>query len=193
MKTLRLFYALNISSRIRDILTGYVDQLKTANADVKWVESQNIHLTLKFLGETPEEILESLIVAGNAIGMDVSPFNVFWNNFGAFPDVKRPRIIWAGILKGDDYLKLINGMLEDSMVNFGYPRENRNFNPHLTIGRVRTSRDIGKLLKILERIQGNRIGEMNVKSFSLMISTLTPKGPIYKEAARFELNGKKDS
>ncbi len=192
MDVLRLFYAMFISARIGETLTRHISQCARSGADVKWVESQNLHLTLKFLGEVPNARLDEILVAGDSAAEEVKAFRVFWEGFGAFPTFKKPRVIWAGMTQGGQSVSQLAGRLEDRLASIGFSREERAFSPHLTIGRVKSLRGIEELQKIVEKIKNSRIGEMEVSSFSLVQSTLTPKGPIYREVRNFELGAKED-
>ncbi|MGV8121739.1 MAG: RNA 2',3'-cyclic phosphodiesterase [Candidatus Xenobiia bacterium LiM19] len=192
MDVLRLFYAMFISSRIGDTLTRHISQCALSGADVKWVESQNLHLTLKFLGEVQQERLEEILAAGESAADGVKDFRVFWEGFGAFPDFRRPRVIWAGMKQGGRAVSEIVERLEDRLAAAGFRKEERAFRPHLTIGRVKSQRGMEELRKVVEKIENSRIGEMEVGSFSLVQSTLTSKGPIYREVRNFALGAKDD-
>jgi len=192
MDALRLFYAMFISPKITETLARHISQCALSGADVKWVESQNLHLTLKFLGEVQQERLEEIIAAGELAADVVKDFRIFWEGFGAFPDFRRPRVIWAGMKQGGRTVSEIAERLEDRLAAAGFRKEERVFQPHLTIGRVKSRRGLEELKRVIEKIENSRIGEMEVGSFSLVQSTLTPKGPIYREVRNFRLGAKED-
>jgi 2'-5' RNA ligase len=192
MEALRLFYAIFISPRIAETLARHISQCALSGADVKWVEPQNLHLTLKFIGEVQLERLEEIIAAGESAADGVKTFRVFWEGFGAFPDFRRPRVIWAGMKQGGRAVSEIAERLEDRLAAAGFRKEERAFRPHLTIGRVKSPGGLEELRKATERIQNSRIGEMEVSSFSLVKSTLTSRGPIYSVVRNFELGAKED-
>lgn len=189
METFRLFFAICISPQIRETLTQFQDQLRATGAHVKWVESNNLHITLKFLGATPETHIEVLKKAGNNTAAKVKPFDVSWSGFGAFPDYKRPKVIWAGVSRGEDLLEMFHLKLDSELTDFGFPPEKKKFKPHLTIGRVKSFRGLSELSRIIEKNKNSQLGEMRVNSFSLQCSTLTPSGPIYREISAFHLSG----
>jgi len=192
MEALRLFYAMFISSKIAETLARHISQCALSGADVKWVEPQNLHLTLKFLGEVQQERLEEILAAGESAADGIKAFKVFWEGFGAFPDFRRPRVVWAGMKQGGRAVSEIAERLEDRLAASGFRKEERAFRPHLTIGRVKSPRGLEELRKVTEKIQNSRIGEMEVSSFSLVKSTLTSRGPIYSVVRNFELGAKED-
>jgi 2'-5' RNA ligase len=119
----------------------------------------------------------------------MKPFTMFWSGFGAFPDFKRPKVIWTGATRGGDTLESLHTLLESHLTALGFPAEQKKFKPHLTIGRVKSPGGLKDLIAIIEKIKHNKIGEMEVSSFSLLSSTLTPRGPIYRELSTFTLSG----
>jgi len=192
MKSLRLFFALPLSPRMIDIVSHHMEQFRSSGADIKWVKPENLHVTLKFLGETPKARLVTIIEAGKRSHAGIEPFETFWSGFGAFPSLKKARVIWAGMSKGQESLKRLALTLEQEMVHEGYPAESREFTPHLTIGRTRSPAGLEKLARLVESSRNSKIGTMQVTTFSLMKSTLTPGGPIYEELSKFSLGDKND-
>jgi RNA 2',3'-cyclic 3'-phosphodiesterase len=187
MEKLRLFFAVTISKRLRETIGHFQDQCRAADVDVKWVEIDNIHSTLKFLGDTPADKLAELFGAAEFIAQSISPFDMFLDGFGAFPDLRKPRILWTGITRGKERLAHLHLSLDERLESLGFARESRSFSPHLTIGRVRSPRGAGNLARIMEKIKNAKVGETSVSSFSLMKSTLMPQGPIYAELGNFQL------
>lgn len=179
---MRLFIAIELPEEIRNLLANLQSQLKTSGADVKWVEPQNIHLTLKFLGEVDDHKLNEVIRIIEYITENINPFYIHLYSLGAFPKMNFPRVIWVGIDKGDVQAKEIAKSLEEKMAKIGIPRENRPFSSHITIGRVRSAFNRDKLAKNLDNLAYNfaEIPEFLVTKITLFKSTLTPKGPIYE-------------
>ena len=160
--------------------------LRGADAHVKWVEPHNIHLTLKFLGDMSEDQLEKLYqgVAEGAQG--ITSFEIRLSRLGAFPNLKKPRVIWIGIEDGKEKLIQLQQKLEDSIFNYGFPKEDRKFSAHLTIGRVKSPRGLDDLVTIMKNtpFESNSIG---IREMVVMKSTLTPEGPIYTPLKRIGL------
>ncbi len=187
MNDLRLFFALPISPRVIEIITHHINQFRASGADVKWVAPENLHVTLKFLGTTSERRLETVIKAGTRAHAGIGPFETCWDGFGAFPTLKNARVIWAGLSKGGELVKKLALTLETELLTEGFPSESREFKPHLTIGRMRSTAGLEKLAKLIDSSKNCRIGTMKVASFSLVKSTLTPGGPRYEELTKFSL------
>jgi 2'-5' RNA ligase len=182
---IRTFIAVKISDSVRKTLAGLIDDLKRSHADVKWVVPDNLHLTLKFLGDVDEsrvgEVGDTVSQACSGVG----PFDMSLAGLGAFPNVKRPRVIWVGIVKGKDILASLSETIEKQLESMGFPREERGFSAHLTIGRFRREGRPGDLADRLS--VAFDCGECIVDRVYLMKSTLTPKGPIYEELQHFPL------
>lgn len=180
---MRVFVAIELPPEIKDYLAKVQVKLKTANADVKWVNPQNIHLTLKFLGEIDEKQLMEISRILEDTARDRSQFHIRLASFGAFPNIKSCRVIWVGIDKGDAETKEIAKDLEREIEKIGIPKEERAFSSHITIGRMRSSLNRQKLTQALEKLASDSEGfpaESPVTKITLYKSTLTPQGPIYK-------------
>lgn len=181
---MRTFIAIELPKNIQDALAGLQDKLKASGADVKWVSPENIHLTLKFLGELDDAKLGKIseIMFNACAGLE--PFQIRISSLGAFPKINFPRVIWVGIDKGDSQIKAIAGDLEEKISEIGIPKEEREFSSHITIGRIRSMRNRQKLIAELGRLAENfgerNLGEFNVTRITLYKSTLSAKGPIYE-------------
>ncbi len=184
---MRTFIAIELSPQIKDFLAQLQGRLKTSGSDVKWVGPQNIHLTLKFLGETDEAGLEKITALLEEIAQNTKPFPIRLASAGAFPKLKFPRVIWAGIDKGDSEVKKIAQGLEEKIAKakIGIPNESKPFSSHITLGRVRSGLNRERLVENLETLisqPGEYFSgqEFTVTKITLFKSTLTPKGPIYE-------------
>lgn len=179
---MRTFIAVEISDEISNALAQLEARLKYAGADVKWVRPENIHLTLKFLGEISEEKAKEVIAALDGIAKSAKSFELSVKEVGAFPKVDYPRVIWVGLEKGADESSELAAKVEDALAKIGFPKESRPFTAHLTIGRVRSSKNKDKLK---EKILGKDSSQLlpvsshKVSSVILFQSTLTPSGSIY--------------
>jgi len=175
---MRCFIAIEVAEPIKGGIGQSIETLKQCQGDVKWVVSKNIHLTLKFLGNTPEELLPRIGEFLSKIVGSYEPFSIKIYNIGVFPNMKHPRVIWVGI-EDSEILNSLQKDINDSMALLGYEREEREFNPHLTLGRVRSQKGITNLVKELSRYQGKDFGSMKVENIKLMHSELRPTGAEY--------------
>jgi len=166
-----------VLSKIREVQ----NILSSIGADVKLVEPENIHLTMKFLGDVSEVKLEKI----KSIISDLSfvPFVMTLSNVGVFPNMNRPRTIWAGINSGIESLAEIHKIIEFRLNELGFQRDNRRFNPHITLGRVRGVTNLDLLVNALLDVADTPFGEVNVNAVFLKKSVLTNRGPIYSNLA----------
>lgn len=179
---MRTFIAIELPQEIKDFLAQLQAELKSTNADVKWVAPENIHLTLKFLGEIDDKQLEKVVQIINEAGKEKDKFQVSISSLGAFPKIDFPRVIWIGIESKDKQVKEIAKDLEEKIARIGIPREKRAFSSHITIGRVRSPLNRQELVLDLKNkadLSGQNL-HFYVTKITLFKSTLTPKGPIYE-------------
>ena len=177
---MRTFIAIELDKKIKELLSKIQSELKSTNADVKWVTPENIHLTLKFLGEVKEEKIPRIIQSLKEACSNVKPFNIEIKNIGAFPNTKSPRVIWAGIEEGKEKLKELADLIEGSLIKLEFPEEERPFSCHITLGRVKTPENKEILCQKIGQIQFSPLSQ-EIKSLALFKSALTPKGPIYEK------------
>ena len=180
---MRTFIAIELPKTIRDSLAQLEEQLKKSGADVKWVEPQNIHLTLKFLGEIDEQKLDKIAEITKNVASNRKTLYMRISSIGAFPKISTPRIIWVGINEGYSEIKEIAKELEERLVKLGIPKENRPFSSHITLGRTRSALNREKLIQELisaENILNTENLEFPVTKITLFRSTLNSSGPIYE-------------
>lgn len=183
MSLLRVFIAIELPTHVCDAIQKQTARLRqTLGYDlIRWVPTQNMHLTLKFLGDTTTSHLDFLkqLLAREA---DSHPqFNLQLGGLGSFPTSRRPRLLWIGIHAPSDLASLQNS-IEAGASRLGYEQEERAFSPHLTIGRVRQNISPPELQKVrtaLDTIQLGNIGIARVDSIHLFKSDLLPSGSIY--------------
>jgi RNA 2',3'-cyclic 3'-phosphodiesterase len=183
MSLLRVFIAIELPAPVCDAIQKQTARLRQTlgNDIIRWVPTQNMHLTLKFLGDTTSshlEFLKQLIVRES----DLHPqFDLQLGGLGAFPNSRKPRLLWIGIHAPAD-LAALQKSIETGAARLGYEPEERDFSPHLTIGRVRQTVSPPELQKVratLDTIQLGNIGMARVDSIHLFKSDLQPSGPIY--------------
>ncbi|MBS7638689.1 RNA 2',3'-cyclic phosphodiesterase [Candidatus Bathyarchaeota archaeon] len=153
------------------------EALSETGADIKPVEPENLHVTLRFLGEIEKSLVERVKMELSTISFQ--PFNILFEGVGAFPDLRRINVVWIGIASGNVELLDLYGKINQALARCGLPPERRGFSPHLTVARVRSGRNMERLSKRIMELRGLEIGGFMVDSFRLKRSTLTPRGPIY--------------
>jgi 2'-5' RNA ligase len=183
---LRSFVAVDIDEEVRRRLAEVQGRLAATGADLKLVEPENIHVTMKFLGDVPESRLAGLVEALERSVAGEAKFNIGVKRIGVFPSLSYIRVVWAGVEQGSDELVKIQRKIDGELRSLGFPAE-RDFVPHLTIARVRTARMKEQLAAFVKQNAGAEFGVCRVQAVELKHSTLTPKGPIYGTITRVEL------
>jgi 2'-5' RNA ligase len=183
---MRLFVAVNLPSEVRERLAAEQDRLRHAQADVSWVRAENIHVTLKFLGETEEKRLDRIPPALLEVARGIAPFSVQVSGLGSFGG-RVPRVVWVGIQEGAEPLSRLAKDVEAAMGRLGFPKEKRGFTAHITLGRVRSARNAEALLTALAQTETGPFGSVEVHQFELMQSELRPTGSVYTVLAEFPL------
>ncbi|MDP2921540.1 MAG: RNA 2',3'-cyclic phosphodiesterase [Candidatus Omnitrophota bacterium] len=179
MPHIRAFIAVEIDQPSRQKISSLISGLKKSNADVKWITEDQMHLTLKFLGNIDEGKIHEISSALSSISHDFKPFEITLSDIGAFPNLDHPRVIWIEIEKGADLLKTLAGKIDSRLEKLGFQKETREFKAHLTLGRVRTSKNMPQLVKIINETQFAPETGVKINELILFQSTLTPKGTIY--------------
>lgn len=176
--TIRAFFSFDIEDQaVIRRLTQVQGRLLSSGADLKSVKPQNIHLTIRFLGDISPTMVDAIYEEMKQISF--SPFTVELNGLGAFPKLTYPRVIWAGIRQGAEELQNVFGQLEPRLRGLGFKPDNKGFSPHLTIARVRTGRNKVELVKRIQELENYEFGAIKVNCLRLKKSDLTPRGPIY--------------
>lgn len=186
MRNVRTFVAVEMPEEVQEQFREVQAQLQQADAHVKWVDPHNIHVTLKFLGELPEDRLEELYEGVTQGVQGIAPFQISLSQLGAFPNLRRPRVVWVGVEDGKETLIEFQSKMEESISRHGFPKENRKFSPHLTIGRVKSPRGVEDLVNAI-RATAFQSGFFGINEVVVMESTLTPEGPIYSPLRRVGL------
>ncbi|MFH1245638.1 MAG: RNA 2',3'-cyclic phosphodiesterase [Candidatus Omnitrophota bacterium] len=179
MEEIRSFIALELTPEIQEELARVQTRLKTTGADVKWVNPEGIHLTLKFLGEISPALLEEVKQILNALAPRHQCFELKITRLGAFPNEEHPRVIWVGTEPEKNRLTQIVQELAEGLINLGFFKEKRPFAPHLTLGRVRSPHNREQLKQALQTTSVEQ-KVMRVTAITLFKSTLTPQGAIYQ-------------
>jgi 2'-5' RNA ligase len=188
MSRVRTFIAIDPGQPIRDRLVSLQQNLARSGTEVKWVESENLHVTLLFLGEV--DMLDSPKVCAAVTGSAIQEpaFAMSIESAGCFPHPRRPRILWAGVGQGTQRICALHDNLETPLLALGcYRREERKYTPHITLGRVRSAGPTERLAVALAGQVGWKGGETVVREVLVMGSELTPSGPVYTVLSRAKL------
>ncbi len=154
---------------------------------ITWVSRENIHVTLVFLGDLEEEMIKA---AERVLKQSCSGFGEFelsLSGAGIFKNLKDPRVIWAGI-ENPDRLTELNNLISNGLKNTGFKIEERQFRPHVTIGRIKSIKNTDNLRSAIERYQGTFLQKVHVSEVILYESILKPGGPVYISQGKFRLN-----
>lgn len=184
---MRLFLAIPIEKSILEALAGAADRLRDSRAPVRWVRPEGMHLTLKFLGDTDLERVAPVVQAVTGICQNILPFPMSVTGAGAYPNLRRPRVLWAGVVENSGTLERLWKGVEEVVEKLGWEREKRRFSPHITIGRVKGNMNIARLSAAMERIKDHHWGDQEVDSMVLFSSELKPGGAVYEKVHVFKL------
>jgi 2'-5' RNA ligase len=183
-ESIRSFLAFDIENNtVLNRLSTAQSQLIQTGADLKLVEPQNIHITVRFLANITPATAEQIFDEMKKI--QFTPFTVQIKGLGAFPNPNYPRVIWAGITTGADQLKNVFSQLEPQLRGLGFTPDSKGFSPHLTIARVRSGRNKQQLAKFITENANYEFGAVNAKCLRLKKSDLTPRGPVYSTLKEF--------
>ncbi len=191
---IRLFVAIDLPEEEKRRLKKILAELKKELGGIKWVDPDNIHLTLKFLGDVSIGKVPLLRSALDQAVFPVKPFSMKTGDLGIFPKTGRPRVLWLGLEKGGNELSDLRERLEKFLSPLGFPPEKRKFTPHLTLGRIKSrSGAISATNFLRETSEGRfgleRLGPMNITMLLLIKSVLSPRGAIHEIISKHRLKG----
>ncbi len=186
----RTFVAVEIPSEVKDRAGQLIARLSTTPAKVKWVGREQMHWTLKFLGDVDMRDIPKICEAVARAVEPLSPFDVEARGAGAFPDPRRPRTVWLGVGEGSQQMVNLHDAIERELARLGYRAENRRFRPHLTIGRVRSSPEgSDELGQLIEQHADFESGLSTVYEVVIFSSELGRDGPTHEPLGHAELQG----
>ena len=181
---MRLFIALEILPAVRHNLATLLDSMRAITKEPRWVRAENLHVTLKFLGEVAETKVDAVRHALGEIRSDETVALDF-RGLGFFPNEKHPRVFWAGMAASPN-LKTLAGDIAGAMERLGIPREKREFSPHLTLARFERPRLPEALRKLIAENLQREFGSLITNEFHLIQSKLKPTGAEYTTVATFQ-------
>ena len=185
MSQLRAFLAIDVDEDLKAKMYRIIKEFKQIDANIKYVDLENLHLTLKFFGDIDTEGIDLLSSKIESVVSHFDEFPIKIKGCGAFPNTNRIKVIWLGI-EEDEIIKKLHDELDKEFVKLGFDKDKR-FSSHLTIGRMRNAKGKDKVKSAIEEFSEIEIGEMAVDRITLKKSTLTPQGPIYEDLEIFEL------
>jgi 2'-5' RNA ligase len=187
-----LFFGIALDTQIRKRLDLITHQLQTfattdlrGNAQINWVPCQNFHITVKFLGKTPADLITNIITEVAALTAQVDPFSVEVKRLGFFPNEKHPRIVWAGIEEPSGKLDQLYTLLDQKLTSFGFQSEKKVFLPHITLARIKEGKNLSSLITFAH---SHDFGNYRVDSLNLYESKTDSSGSIYSVHHSFKLN-----
>jgi RNA 2',3'-cyclic 3'-phosphodiesterase len=205
--SLRAFVAVEVGEEVTRRAAEVLERLRqAAGSDVKWVDPRNFHLTVKFLGSTRRSDLPRLSEALRALAARVTPFDLEFAGVGAFPNARRPQVVWLGVCAGQEPLAALAGEAEAVFEALGWAREQKPYRAHLTLGRTREARrgarppsragsaaaassHAAALALALEAEREATAGLASIHRLVLMESQLHPKGPVYAVLDSYPFGG----
>jgi RNA 2',3'-cyclic 3'-phosphodiesterase len=195
---LRTFIAVELDEPVRIALRSVQDKLKrqVPPGSVKWVAPGGIHLTLKFLGDTPAHRIPDIEAALQAACARFGPFELSVEGRGCFPNFRRPRVVWVAVRERGGILTRLQEAVERNVSPLGWPTEARAFSPHLTLGRLARDADNRTAAAVGGAVEGSvveRIGLQTVTAVSLIQSDLRPTGAVYSRLLHIFLAGEADA
>jgi len=184
----RSFLAIELPKPIIKKIEEVQGDLKSTHAEVRWVSPEKIHLTLKFFGNIDESRIDLIFKSIEESIRNTSPFSLKVRGVGAFPNLKNPRVIWMGLVEGREILVSLQKQIETQLEKVGFQPEDRPFHPHLTLGRIKSTRGKEELVGRMEKYKNEEeFGDFLVERLILFKSDLRPTGPIYSPLKELKL------
>ena len=180
---MRVFIAIEIPNKIRQALGEIQHDLRSLTNSVRWVALDSIHLTLKFMGETPEKRIEEINTG--LTGLTWKRFTVTVRGVGFFPGTRSPRVFWAGMAAPT--MKELAEEIDVRMERVGFDKEKRAFRPHITLARAKDTRIDSALVSGAAEYEEHDFGSFTVGSIFLFKSTLKPSGAVYEKLKEYKL------
>ena len=181
---IRSFIAIEIPGDIQEGIGTIDDRLRAADADVKWVNPSSIHLTTKFLGDVPEPHIQTICEVMKSAARHTARFGLDVGGLGTFPPKGFPRVLWVGVHgQLEPLTRLVEEVEQRLRDDLGIACENRTYHPHLTIGRVRSSRNTDRLRALMQECEPVRLGTFTAGGLTFFMSKISRDGSIYTPMA----------
>lgn len=186
-ETIRAFIAVELNDQVKQTIREFQDRLKPLGCDISWVKPENAHLTLKFLGDVKIKMIPSITETLGDLSRNLHSFDTTLTQPGVFPDLRHPRVVWIGLDDGNGNLARMAESLETALGNIGFRKEKRDFQAHITVGRIRTLKNVTQLCSAIKGFAVPSGIEQSVGEVVLFKSTLTSQGSIYEILKKFSL------
>ena len=186
-QTIRSFIAIELPAAVADLLGMLQQDLRASGLRAGWVKPQNIHLTLKFLGDIKADDIDTVGGAMKTAAEGCAPIVLAAGGIGFFPGIKRPRVIWVGVGGQIQPLFALQRNLEDCLAAAGFPKDKRSFKGHLTLGRFRQGPDPAAIGRVLQSYSDFAKEEFSVHRIVLFKSELKPSGAVYSQLLQADL------
>jgi 2'-5' RNA ligase len=187
MDLIRTFVSVEIPEKFSEQIINIQKELEKTKPDIKWVEPENFHFNLKFLGSRTEAEIAKISEKTKAVASKHKKFALSIERMGCFPSDSSPRVVWLGVKQGADEISTLAGDIDESCSKLGIEKEKRKFEPHLTLGRIRSPKNQEALVKKINENRNIQIGTFKVSKILLMQSKLSPKGPTYSILGKYDL------
>ncbi|MCI0337288.1 MAG: RNA 2',3'-cyclic phosphodiesterase [Acidobacteria bacterium] len=188
---MRTFIAIEIPAEAKSALTAMQNELRRAGADVTWTNPDNIHLTLKFLGEIDKKLISEVEKVCLETSAEVPAFTMGIKGIGVFPNARHPRVLWVGLSGEIEILERLQEHLDERLTSIGFDSEEKDFQPHLTVGRIRSNKNLHELLARSE-VYTLPPHSFVVREIVIMKSDLDPAGVSYSQLARAKMKDQND-
>ena len=186
--TIRTFIAVPLSAEICQAIGQIENNLKKLDCNIKWVRPQNVHLTLKFLGDIKPKRIDVLKETFEDLFRNAGSIKIELTQLGAFPNIEHPRILWVGLKDDEQRIARLASMLEEGLGAIGFKKEEKPFSPHITFGRIRSPRNLNLLSEAISDYSLPINLKQTAQNITLYESILTPKEPIYKAVKIFRFS-----
>ena len=189
-KNIRAFLAIEPPENVLQEITRLQEKLKREiSGRLSWTRPQGQHLTLKFFGDISKEDINSICATVQKRVVAEQKLNLKVEKMGVFPDARRPRVLWCGVTGDVEKLITLQKKLDADFAALGFPAEDRSFKAHLTLARIKDSRDITGTSEALKKYDSFKAGEFIADKLFLFQSKLSPQGAVYTKLAEFALGG----
>jgi len=177
--TIRAFIAMDLDSKIKRSIQNIQEQLCQASCDINWVKPENVHLTLKFLGNIQEDKIPEIIQKLISLTGRFPPISSQLTHLGMFPDTTRPKVLWIGLTQEQTFQDLA-AYIEQDLLSLGFLPENKKFHPHITIGRLKSTKGIQKLCLLTQDYSSFTSLKQTFDCLTFYKSILTSHGPVHE-------------
>ncbi len=183
---MRLFTAVPLNFNVQDSIAKILKDIPLAPGLVKWVVPSQAHLTLRFLDEQEDNRLPEIVQCLKEVATGLAPFEVHMGGSGAFPSLKKPRVLFIPVTQGAEALAALNARITESLGKVDIPPAEKEFHAHVTLGRVKTFKDSEEIARQIQAVCPENLGKIIADHFALFRSELTTKGPVYTVLEKFK-------